>query len=79
MDYSIESLSLDKLQSDCLLVGIYQNQQLSPLAIQLDSICNGLLQKLVSRGDIKGKNAETLLINNVPHAEIQRIVLVGFG
>ena len=79
MDYSIESLSLDKLQSDCLLVGIYENQQLSPVATALDGLCNGLLGKLIARGDIKGKNAESLLINNVPHADIERIVLVGFG
>lgn len=79
MDYSIETSSLDKLQSECLLVGIYENQQLSPIASALDQLCNGLLLKLINRGDIKGKNAETLLINNVPHANIQRIVLVGFG
>jgi leucyl aminopeptidase len=79
MDYSIESLSLDKLQSDCLLVGIYDNQLLSPSATAVDALCNGLLGKLISRGDIKGKNAETLLINNIPHAGIERIVLVGFG
>lgn len=79
MDYSIESLSLDKLQSDCLLVGIYENQQLSTAATMLDSLCGELLSKLIARGDIKGKNAETLLINNVPYASIERIVLVGFG
>lgn len=79
MDYSIESSSLDKLQSDCLLVGIYENQQLSPAATALDGLCDGLLSKFIARGDIKGKNAETLLINNVPHAGIERIVLVGFG
>ena len=79
MDYSIESLSLDKLQSDCLLLGIYENQQLSALAAEVDGLCNGLLTRLVSRGDIKGKNSETLLINNVGLENIQRIVLVGFG
>lgn len=79
MDYSIESLSLDKLQSDCVLVGVYENQQLSPAATTLDALCGGLISKLMSRGDIKGKNAETLLINNIPHANIERIILVGFG
>lgn len=79
MDYSIESSPLDKLQSDCLLVGVYENQQLSPQALILDGLCKGLLTKLIARGDIKGKNAETLLINNVPHAGIERIILVGFG
>jgi len=79
MDYSIESSPLDKLQSDCLLVGIYENQQLSPAATQLDSQFGGLLSKLIGRGDIRGKNAETLLINNLPDGNITRIVLLGFG
>ena len=79
MDYSIESLSLDKLQSDCLLVGIYENQQLSPNASAIDSLCEGLISKLIARGDIKGKTAETLLINNLPLSNIHRVILVGFG
>ena len=79
MDYSIESASLDKLQSDCLLVGLYENQQLSPSAAILDIQLEGLLGKLIARGDIKGKVAETLLINHIPGSQIERIVLVGFG
>ncbi|MGD0959856.1 MAG: leucyl aminopeptidase [Methylomonas sp.] len=79
MDYSIVTSTLDKLQSDCLLVGIYENRQLSPTATALDALCGGLLTRLIARGDIKGKNAETLLINHVPYANIQRVVLVGFG
>ena len=79
MDYSIESVTLDKLQSDCLVVGIYENQQLSPAAMFLDGILNGLISKLITRGDIKGKNAETLLINNLPDSSIERVVLVGLG
>ncbi|ATG92314.1 leucyl aminopeptidase [Methylomonas koyamae] len=79
MDYSIESSPLDKLQSDCLLLGIYENQQLTPAAAALDAANGGLIGKLIARGDIKGKNAETLLVNNLPEGNIVRIVLVGFG
>ena len=79
MDYSIESVTLDKLQSDCLVVGIYENQQLSPTATLLDGLFNGLISKLITRGDIKGKNAETLLINNLPDSTIERVILVGLG
>ncbi|MDD2762076.1 MAG: leucyl aminopeptidase [Methylomonas sp.] len=79
MDYSIESITLDKLQSDCLLVGIYEKQQLSYAASLVDGLCDGLISKLIARGDINGKNAETLLINNLPITNINRIVLVGFG
>lgn len=79
MDYSIESLPIDKLQSDCLLVGVYENNQLSPLAAELDSLCGGIIKKMLARGDFKGKNAETLLINHLPISHIERVILVGFG
>ncbi len=58
MDYSIESITLDKLQSECLLVGIYEKQQLSYAASVIDELCDGLIGKLIARGDIAGKNAE---------------------
>lgn len=79
MDYSIESVTLDKLQSDCLLVGIYENQQFSPAATALDELLGGLIGSMVVRGDIKGKNAETLLINNLPDSSIHRVILLGLG
>jgi leucyl aminopeptidase len=79
MDYSIESTPLDKLQSDCLLVGLHENQTLTGVAATLDTLCDGLIGKLISRGDIKGKTAETLLINHIPGSSIQRIILVGLG
>lgn len=79
MDYSIESLSLDKLETDCIIVGVYKNQQLSPSAKVVDSKTHQLIRNLLERGDMKGKNSETLLISVVPDSTIQRILLVGLG
>jgi len=79
MDYSIESLPLDKLQSDCLIVGIYENRQISKSAATIDSVAQGIITTLIKRGDIRGKNAETLLINIVPNCNVERILLVGLG
>jgi len=79
MDYSIESLPLDKLQSDCLIVGIYENRQLSTSAATIDSMTQKTITTLIDRGDIKGKNAETLLISIVTDCNVDRILLVGMG
>lgn len=79
MDYSIETAPLEKLQCDCMIVGIYQDQQLSPSAIALDNSTQGLIGKIISRGDISGKNAETVLLNAIPGSPIERILLVGLG
>jgi len=79
MDYSIETAPLEELQCDCMIVGVYQDQQLSPSAIALNNSTNGLINNIVSRGDLSGKNGETVLINAVPGSKIERILLVGLG
>ncbi|MGR9012176.1 MAG: leucyl aminopeptidase [Gammaproteobacteria bacterium] len=79
MDYSIETAPLEELQCDCIIVGVYQDQQLSPSATALNNITHGLVNNIVSRGDLSGKNGETVLINAVPDSKIERILLVGLG
>jgi len=79
MDYSIESQPLDQLETDCVIVGVYKNQQLSPSAEVVDNEAHQLIHNLFERGDIKGKNSETLLISVVPDSSIQRVLLVGLG
>ncbi len=79
MDYSIENLPLDELQSHCLIAGIYENQHLSDSAATLDKLTQGIIDKVIKRGDIKGKNGETLLLNPLPNDKIERVLLVGMG
>lgn len=79
MDYSIETLSLDKLETDCVIVGIYTNQKLTPSATAVDNMTHQLISNLIERGDIKGKNSETLLINVVPDSSLERVLIVGLG
>ena len=79
MDYFIESLSLDKLETDCVIVGIYTNHQFTPSATVIDNSTHQLISNLIERGDIKGKNSETLLINVVPDSNLQRVLIVGLG
>ncbi|MCK5478456.1 MAG: leucyl aminopeptidase [Methylococcales bacterium] len=79
MDYSIETLPLDKLQTDCIIIGIYENKKVSPSAVKVDNLTQGVITHLIERGDITGKNSETLLINYIPNSSINRILLVGLG
>ncbi|MDD2724102.1 MAG: leucyl aminopeptidase [Methylovulum sp.] len=79
MDYSIETSPLEKLECDCLMVGVYQDQQLAPSAQHLDGSTQGLISKILNRGDISGKNGETVLLNGLPDSPVQRILLVGLG
>jgi leucyl aminopeptidase len=79
MDYSIEITPLEKLQSDCIIVGVYEDQQLTPAAMTLDNSTQGIISNIVSRGDISGKNGETLLINVIPDSFIGQELPQGAG
>ncbi len=79
MDYFIEPSPLEKLETDCIIVGIYENQLLSPSADSIDKLNQGIIKRLIDRGDIKGKNSESLLINYLPDSPCERILLIGFG
>jgi len=79
MEFIIETTPADQMQSDCIIVGIFENQQLTPSASSLNQKTGNLISTIISRGDIEGKNSETLLINYLPDTDIERILLVGLG
>jgi leucyl aminopeptidase len=79
MDYSIETTPLKELQCDCIIVGVYQDAPFCAVVSNLNDNTQGLISKILDRGDISGKNGETVLINVVPDSAIARILLVGLG
>lgn len=79
MDYFIESAPLEKLQCDCIIVGIYQDGLLTPAAASIDATTQGWVRKIVARGDLTGKNGETVLLNALPEGGGERLLLVGLG
>ncbi len=79
MDYSIETASVSTLQSDCIIVGLYENNSLSPSATALDQHTRNLISTILQRGDLTGKKGEALLVNFIPDCAITRVVLVGLG
>jgi len=79
MDYIVKSSPPKKLRSQCLVVGVFQGHKLTPAAAAIDKATNGLVQKLLKRGDIKGKAGQTLLLPNVTGLAAERVLLVGCG
>jgi len=79
MDYSIHTGAFEKLPCDCLLIGTYQDRQLTPSAHIIDQITQGAISQLLERGDISGKIGESLLVNWLPGQAFARILVVGLG
>ncbi len=79
MEYALETASLDSLQTDCLIIGVYQDQQLTTSATLLPESTLNVISKVLARGDNNGAIGTTVLINSLPDGAIERILLVGLG
>ena len=79
MDYSIKSDSLEKLSTDCLLLGFYPKRKLDATATAVDEALGGLISRLLKRDDAEGKAGDILTINHLPEGKIERLILVGLG
>ncbi|HVC29973.1 MAG TPA: M17 family peptidase N-terminal domain-containing protein, partial [Steroidobacteraceae bacterium] len=79
MRFEIWSKAIATLDVDCLVVGVFEEGQLTGEARDLDSACGGRLRKLLARGDFQGKAAETLLIADLPGIGATRVLLAGLG
>ena len=79
MDFEIVNGAVASLETECLVVGIEADAILSPSAQALDQASQGYINDLVATGDIKGKTAETLLLQRIDGITAKRILLVGLG
>ncbi len=79
MDFEIVNGDVASCETECLIVGVEADAQLSPSASALDSAAQGYISDIVNGGDIKGKTAETLLLQKVPGVKARRVLLIGLG
>ncbi|CAM4452724.1 MAG: Cytosol aminopeptidase [Legionellaceae bacterium] len=74
-----DALGKDLFPADCLIVGIFENQVLSPSAKMLDTQFNCIMSQVINQGDIQGELGQTLLIPIPGERPVKRILLVGCG
>ena len=79
MKYGTRTGNAAKARTQCAIVGVYENGQLSPSARVLDKASKGYLRKVLKRGDISGKTHQILLLHDVPNVGAMRVLLVGLG
>ena len=54
IEFSIKTGHAEKLQSDCVIVGVYESRQLSSSALAIDVVSAGYITSIVKRGDMDG-------------------------
>jgi len=79
MQFEVYAKGLATLSVDCIVLGVYEDGEMSEEAGAIDSASHGLLKKLLGRGDFSGRSGETLLLTDVPGIAAARALLTGLG
>jgi leucyl aminopeptidase len=79
MQFDLWSKGLAEASAECLVVGVFDESELTAEARALDAATGGKLAAIVARGDFPGRSAETLLLTELPGLASARVLLVGLG
>ena len=79
MRFETWSSGIAALDVDCLVVGVFDESELSAEARRVDQAAGGRLGRLLARGDFPGRAGETLLVADLPGLTAGRILLTGLG
>jgi leucyl aminopeptidase len=79
MEFSIKTGILEKQETDCLILGVFEAEQLPKITANVDTLSQGLISQIIQSGDMDGKLASTLLLQSVHGLNAKRVLLVGLG
>ena len=77
MEFSIKALSPERAKTGCLVLGVYQEKELSAPARRADQAAKGALRAALP--DLGGKAGATLLLRDVRGLAAERVLLVSLG
>lgn len=79
MEFSIKTGSPEKLDSACLVVGVFEGRELSAAAAVLDQASGGQISAVLATGDMEGKAGNSLMLRALPGVAASRVLLLGLG
>ena len=79
MEFAIKSGNPEKQRTACLIAGIFEPRRMSPAARTIDAVSNKFISGILRRGDLEGKQGQSLLLHNVPGLLADRVLLIGCG
>jgi leucyl aminopeptidase len=65
--------------TDCIVVGAFADNSLTPAAKALDEASGGRLSALLERGDASGKTGKTALLHDLTGVSAPRVLVIGLG
>ncbi len=79
LKFSTKTGSPEKLKSDCIVAGVFEDRKLSATARVLDKASKGRIAAALKSGDMDGRAGSTLLLRELPGIAAARVLLVGLG
>lgn len=79
MEFEIKSGDPATQKTPCLILGVFEKDQLPEPAQAIDRASGGYLSELLDKGDMDGEIDHTLLLYKVPGIACERVLLVGCG
>ena len=77
MEFSIKTLSPEKADTACLVLGVYQEKELSAPARRVDQAAKDRLRSALA--DLPAKAGSTLVLRGLPGIGAERVLLVSLG
>ena len=78
MKYQAKNTALSQA-SDCIVLGVYENNEFSKSFHEIDQLTQGYLNDLVKSGELTGKLAQTILLRDLQGLSAKRLLIVGCG
>lgn len=79
MEFQAKALNVITQQTNCAVIGLYEEGEMSSEAHAINEATSGLLDKLMKQKEITGKLASTTLLHHVPEIAAERILIIGLG
>lgn len=79
LEFALNTAAPASATTDCVVVGLFADNTLSPAGQALDEASSGHLAALIARGDISGKSGKTTLLFDLPGVSVARVLVVGLG
>ncbi|MBE2212040.1 MAG: leucyl aminopeptidase, partial [Xanthomonadaceae bacterium] len=79
LEFALNGTAAPSAPIDCVVVGIYSDNSLTPSGSAIDDASGGRLKALAERGDIGGKIGRTEMLHDLPGVTAPRVLVIGLG
>jgi leucyl aminopeptidase len=79
VDIRISAESADGYVGDAVVVGVFEAAALSGPAAEVNAGLDGMIQRLIDTGEIRGKSAEVTILHTYGRLPAARVAAVGLG